>query len=143
MSGRILYLFVKPAHGEPMRAVEVVEAEGGQGLVGDASYGRGRRQVLIVESDALGRFELEPGQLRENMVVEGLPLAGMPAGTRVQAGDALLEVTGDCAPCRFLDDIRDGLQIAMEGQRGILCRVLENGTIRVDDRFFIVSDDSA
>jgi len=140
MSGRISNLFIKPAHGSPMRAVDVIEAHGGKGLQGDASYGRGKRQVLIIEREVLQGFELEPGQVRENMTVAGLTLAGMPAGTRFQAGDALLEVTGNCTPCNFLDDIRDGLQDAMEGKRGTLCQVLESGTIRIDDEISVVSD---
>jgi MOSC domain-containing protein YiiM len=141
MSGRIQNLFIKPAHGSPMRAVEAVEARSGQGLLGDASYGRSKRQVLIIEREALNRFDLEPGQVRENLTIEGLTLSGHPAGTRIRAGDALLEITGDCAPCRFLEDIQEGLQSAMEGQRGTLCRVLESGSIRVEDGIRIISDD--
>ena len=141
MSGLIHNLFIKPAHGEPMRAVEAVQAEGGQGLSGDASYGRSKRQVLIIERETLQRFQLQPGQVRENMVIGGLTLTGMPVGTQIQAGQALLEVTGDCDPCRFLDDIRSGLQSDMEGQRGILCRVLRGGDIRIGDAVRVASVD--
>jgi MOSC domain-containing protein YiiM len=143
MSALIHNLFIKPAHGDPMRAVESVRAEGGRGLAGDASYGRSKRQVLIIERETLRRFQLQPGQVRENMVIGGLALAGVPAGTQIQAGDALLEVTGDCDPCRFLDDIRGGLQSDMEGRRGTLCRVLSGGDIRIGDAVRIVSADSA
>jgi MOSC domain-containing protein YiiM len=139
MSGRIHNLFIKPAHGEAMRAVEAVQAEGGQGLAGDASYGRGKRQVLIVERETLLHFELQPGQVRENMVIGGLTLAGMPVGTQIQAGGSLLEITGDCEPCRFIDDIRNGLRREMEGQRGTLCRVVQGGPIHVGDAVQIVS----
>jgi MOSC domain-containing protein YiiM len=140
MSGRIDNLFIKPAHGQPMQAVQAIEAEGGKGLVGDASYGRSKRQVLIIERETLRHFELEPGQVKENMTIAGLTLAGLPAGTQIQAGQALLEVTGDCAPCRFLDDIRSGLQRDMDGQRGTLCRVTRGGAIRVGDPVQIVLD---
>lgn len=142
MSGRIENLFLKPGHGQPMRAVEAVEAESELGLAGDASHGRGRRQVLIIERETLQRFELEPGQVRENVTVSGLALAGLPAGTQLQSGDVLLEVTGDCAPCRFLDGIRDGLQGAMEGQRGTLCRVARGGAIRIGDEIRVIAADS-
>ncbi|MGD2079193.1 MAG: MOSC domain-containing protein [Chloroflexota bacterium] len=141
MSGRINNLFIKPAHGEPMRAVDAVQAESGQGLVGDASYGRSKRQVLIINSETLQRFALEPGQVRENLTIEGLPLAALPTGTTLRAGDVLLEITVDCAPCHFLDDIRHGLQEAMEGQRGKLCRVSGGGKIRLGDEVRIVSPD--
>jgi MOSC domain-containing protein YiiM len=138
MSGLIHNLFIKPAHGEPMRPVAAVQADGGQGLSGDASYGRKKRQVLLIELETLQRFQLQPGQVRENMVIGGLTLAGMPVGTQIEAGDALLEITGDCEPCRFLDDIRGGLQSDMRGQRGTLCRVLRGGAIRIGDGVRIV-----
>ena len=143
MSGRILNLFIKPAHGQPMKAVDMVKAESGQGLVGDASFGRGKRQVLIIERESLSSFDLAPGQVRENLTISGLTLAGRPSGTQIEAGEVLLEITGDCAPCRFLDDIRDGLQSDMAGQRGTLCRVLRGGAIRIDDEISIVSPNPA
>lgn len=143
MSGRIHKLFIKPGHGQPMRPVEAVEAVTGQGLLGDASYGRSKRQVLVIERETLLRFGLEPGQVRENMTISDLSLADLPAGAQIQAGDVLLEVTGDCAPCHFLDDIRQGLQEAMQGQRGVLCRVSGSGTIRLDDEVRLIAADLA
>jgi len=143
MSGQIHNLFIKPAHGRPMQSAQVVQADAGRGLSGDASYGRGKRQVLIIERETLRRFELEPGQVRENMVIDGLTLAGLPAGTQIQAGGALLEITGDCTPCTFLDDIRGGLRSAMDGQRGTLCRVTGDGAIRVGDPIRIATPDAA
>jgi MOSC domain-containing protein YiiM len=125
-----------------MVAVDKVEAEAGQGLVGDASFGRGKRQVLIIESESLANFELAPGQVRENLTISGLTLAGQPPGAQIRAGEALLEVTGDCAPCRFLDDIRDGLQRDMAGQRGTLCRVINGGAIHTGDEILVVSSDA-
>ena len=138
MTGRIHNLYIKPGHGQPMRSVEAVAAEAGQGLVGDASFGRSKRQVLIVESETLKHFGLSPGQVRENLTVDGIALAGQPAGTQIQAGDVLLEVTGDCAPCQLIDDIRPGLRGEMDGRRGTLCRVLLGGAIQVDDQIVIV-----
>ena len=115
MTGRIHNLYIKPGHGQPMRPVEAAEAESGQGLIGDASFGRRKRQVLIIERETLQHFDLTPGQVRENLTVGDIALAGQPAGTQIQAGDALLEVTGDCAPCQLIDDIRPGLR--GDGQR--------------------------
>ena len=141
MTGRIHNLFIKPGHGQPMRPVEAAEAESGQGLIGDASFGRRTRQVLIIERETLQHFDLTPGQVRENLTVGGIALAGQPAGTQIQAGDVMLEVTGDCAPCQLIDDIRPGLRGEMDGRRGTLCRVLLGGTIQVGDQIAIVQPD--
>jgi MOSC domain-containing protein YiiM len=50
----------------------------------------------------------------------------------------LFEVTGDCAPCQFIEDIRPGLRDEMDGRRGTLFRVVNGGTIRVNDTVAIL-----
>ena len=138
MSGRIQNLYLKTAHKQPMEAVDAAQAEDGMGLVGDVSFGCKKRQVLLIEKETLDEFGLAPGAVRENMTVTGVTLSGLPAGSLLQLGEAVLEVTGDCHPCRFLEDIRPGLQNDMNGRRGILGRILEGGTIRVGDAISLV-----
>lgn len=133
MTGHVLGLFLKPGHGLPMREVQSVSAVAGQGLEGDASFGRSRRQVLLVDQSVLAEFNLRPGQTRENIALAGLSLTGLPAGTRLRIGEAVLEVTGDCAPCSLMDSIRPGLREAIRGQRGVLARVDQGGIISVAD----------
>jgi len=133
MPGIVLRMFVKPGHGLPMREVESVSAIAGQGLEGDASFGRSRRQVLLVDRSMLGAFGLQPGETRENIVLDGIRLASLAVGTHLRLGGAVLEVTGDCPPCDFMDSIRPGLREAIHGQRGLLARVHSSGLIRVSD----------
>jgi hypothetical protein len=133
MPGHVVRLFLKPGHGLAMREVSCLSAIAGQGLEGDASFGRSRGQVLLVDQTTLAEFGLEPGQTRENIVVAGLVLVGMPVGARLIVGSAVLEVTGDCTPCDMMDSIRPGLREAIRGKRGLLTRVLESGLIRMED----------
>jgi MOSC domain-containing protein YiiM len=133
MKGKIDQLYLKTGHGQPMQRVDEVMAEAGLGLVGDLNYGVKKRQVLLVERETLEAFDLLPGQIRENITVSGIQLAGLPPGTMLEVGQALLEITGDCAPCEFIEDIRPGLRQAISGQRGTLCRVVDGGTLRVQD----------
>jgi len=131
--GKIIHLQLKPAEGEPMRIVDQVEAIADHGLRDDANAGRSKRQVLIIERELLDEFQLPIGDVRENITVEGLQLAGAPAGVRMRVGQALLEVTLDCAPCEFIEAKRPGLRKAMEGKRGTLFKVIEGGKINVGD----------
>jgi MOSC domain-containing protein YiiM len=78
-------------------------------------------------------FGLTPGQVRENVVTRGIDVQALPPGTRLRIGDAVLETTEDCAPCRFIDAIRPGLRREMAGRRGMLARVVTSGTLRVGD----------
>lgn len=86
-----------------MQSVSAVEAVAEQGLRNDSQFGRSKRQVLIIERETLDEFNLPIGDVRENITVEGIKLAGLPAGTRLQVGRALLEVTMDCTPCKFIE----------------------------------------
>ena len=138
MSGRIINLFLKEKHQTPLREVGEATADTGKGLVGDVNYGRSKRQVLFVEKETLDEFGLFPGQVKENVTVTGIALAGLPAGTRLQAGDVLFEVTGDCAPCQQIEDIRPGLRADMTGRRGTLFQVVQGGAIRVEDAVEVV-----
>jgi MOSC domain-containing protein YiiM len=134
LSGKILNLYVKRTHGAPMEEVCEVTAVDGQGLRGDSNYGRSKRQVLLIEQETLGEFGLVTGQLKENAVVSGVVLAGLVPGSQIQAGEVVLEVTGDCAPCQYIEDLRPGLREAITGRRGTLCRVVTGGLMRVGDQ---------
>ena len=81
----------------------------------------------------LDEFGLQPGQVRENITVAGLPLAGTTAGTRLQVGDTVMEVTMDCAPCEFMNELKPGLREEIDGRRGTLCKVISGGEIKVGD----------
>ena len=136
--GKIIHLQLKPAEGEPMKVATAVEAIANHGLRDDANAGRTKRQVLIIERELLDEFQLPIGDVRENITVEGFTLAGTPAGVRMRVGQALLEVTLDCAPCEFIAGKRPGLRKAMEGKRGTLFKVIEGGEIRVGDTIEVV-----
>ena len=143
MHGKILNLYLKTAHAAPMQPAQAATAVAGKGFQGDLSFGREKRQLLIIEAETLREFDLQPGQVRENLTVAGLKLAGLPAGTRVRAGEALLEVTLDCAPCEFIEGIRPGLRAAISGQRGTLFRVITGGQVKVGDDIAVLTTEAA
>jgi MOSC domain-containing protein YiiM len=134
----ILHLFQCLAHGEPMREFEEVFAVENKGLQ-DCIHGRSEsiRQVLLMDQETLEEFGIAPGRARENITTRGIVLGSLPLGQRLRAGEALLEVTKPCTPCHQMDEIRQGLQEALRGRRGLLCRVVEPGRIRRGDRIEI------
>ena len=131
----VLHLFQCLAHGEPMREFEEVLALENKGFQ-DCLHGRSgsTRQVLVMDHETLEEFGIAPGRVRENITTRGIPLAALPLGQRLRAGEVLLEVTKPCGPCHQMDEIRQGLQEAIRGRRGLLCRVVEPGRIRRGDR---------
>lgn len=133
MPGRIQHLFLKPGHGQPMLPVQSCQAVEGKGLAEDISFGRSKRQVLLIEAETLQGFGIQPGDVRENVTVAGLALTPLAPSTRLAAGEAVLEVIELCAPCSRMDEVRPGLQDELRDRRGILARVVQGGSIRVGD----------
>ncbi len=141
VKGTIISLQVAVARGEPMQKREALRALDDGGLEGDRHGRRGStRQVLLMDEETLNLFGLEPGKIKENITTRGIALQSLPPGTRLRAGAALLELTQLCAPCEFMDQIRPGLQAAIQGQRGVLARVLEGGEMAVGDAVEVVSE---
>jgi MOSC domain-containing protein YiiM len=134
MTARIDHIFLKVERGQPMAPMSEAVAEAGRGLVGDSQYGSHNRQVLLIDNETLREFGLSPGDVRENLTTSGLDATQLLAGVRLRIGQTTLEVTGDCAPCSMMDELRDGLQHDIEGRRGVLARVIEGGQMRVGDR---------
>lgn len=117
-----------------MREVPEAKAMVDWGLQGCAHARRAsKRQVLLIDAETLQEMDLHPGQTRENVLTTGLDVRSLTRGQRLRIGQALLEVTVPCTPCNMFEAIRRGLEAAMRGKRGMLCRVLEDGIIRQGD----------
>jgi MOSC domain-containing protein YiiM len=117
-----------------MKEVETVEVVAAQGFAGCAHARKGgNRQVLLVDKETLDAMELRPGIIRENITTEGLNVNGLALGQRLRIGSVLLQVSAVCTPCDQLEKVRLGLRREMYGRRGMLCRVVEGGTIRAGD----------
>ena len=129
----VIGTFIKPKHGEPMSPRSSVSAVVDKGLQGDASFGKPSRQVLITSAEELAQFGLEPGQIRENLTVQGIDFGSLSEGDQLQAGEAILQIVGDCSPCDFLNEIKPGLRVDIEGKRGKLATVVKGGEISEGD----------
>ena len=93
-----------------------------------------KRQVLLVDKEALDALQLEPGVIKENLTVEGLYVMSLPPGTRLRLGaEAVVEITSVCEPCFRMDEIRPGLKADLQGMRGMNSVVVTGGQIAVGD----------
>jgi MOSC domain-containing protein YiiM len=105
----------------------------GQGLEGCAHANPPKREVLFVSKEHLESVGVEPGEIRENLTIDGTDVEEWPVGQRVRAGGAEFEITMVCDPCHRMDELRDGLRAELQGKRGMLARVVESGEIAVGD----------
>ncbi|MGW1239296.1 MOSC domain-containing protein [Streptomyces bobili] len=105
------------------------------------------RQVHLVQEelfDEVGAagFTVTPGDLGENITTRGIDLLGLPAGTLLRIGEAVLEVTGLRNPCLQIDNFRQGLLKQVVGRdeagnivrkAGVMSIVREGGVVRPGD----------
>ncbi len=145
---------------DPVDDVVLVE---GFGVEGDAHAGatvqhRSRkrwrpqlpnlRQVHLLHEELLDDlrargFAVGPGDVGENVLVRGVDLLALPAGTRVRLGaSAVVEVTGLRNPCVQLERFADGLMRAVLREEpdgtvarlaGVMGVVVAGGRVRRDD----------
>ena len=135
--GRVASLFLKLEKASPLSkplgGTLVLRAR--FGIEGDVNAGRvGPRQVLLTSLETLRQFKLRPGDLRENVVVAGLPLDDLPSGSVLQLGDsATVRLTYHCEVCKYIGTLGIEPIASLENRRGFLAVVLTGGAVRTGD----------
>jgi MOSC domain-containing protein YiiM len=144
----------------PAQRIELVA---GHGVQGDAHAGamvkhRSRvrrdpskpnlRQVHLIAAELFDElagqgFDVQPGQLGENITTRGIDLLNLPTGTLLELGpEAVVEITGLRNPCVQIDRFQDGLLKAVLDQdeagrlirkAGIMSVVVHGGPISPAD----------
>ena len=112
--------------------LDSVLAEGG--LTGDDHFSpQTIRQLLLVDVETLEELDLSPGDVRENLTVRGVGVMRQAPGTTLAVGQAIVELTKECAPCRVMDGVRPGLMRELSGRRGMYAKVIRPGEVRPGD----------
>jgi MOSC domain-containing protein YiiM len=140
MSAQVVSLHVRTQkHGAPVAVAEVVGRVGG-GLEGDIHARRSSRAVLVVDRAALDELRLAPGDLREEITIQGLPdVTNLPVDSELRIGGVTLRVSGPCEPCTHIGELlgvpdREEFRKSLLGRRGALCTVTAaDGPIRTGD----------
>lgn len=136
--GNVDWVGVRPERRTEMSACTLVEITQ-EGLIGD--HGRpGKRAVTLIQAEHLaaigsylGRGAVAPADVRRNIVVSGINLAGLK-GRDVQVGQAILNVTTICAPCsRMEETFGPGGYGAVRGHGGWCARVVRAGVVGLGD----------
>ena len=140
MTGRVTSLQIRTEkHGMPTPVAEVVGRVGG-GLDGDVHAHRTSRAVLVIDRATLDALHLAPGDLREEITIEGLPdVTNLPIDSELRIGGVTLRINGPCEPCTHIGELlgvpdREVFRQSLLGRRGALCTVSAvSGPIRVGD----------
>jgi len=106
------------------------------------------RQVHLIHSELFAEvaeagFEVQPGQLGENVTTFGIDLLGLPTGALLRLGDdACVRVTGLRNPCQQINGFEPGLlrevlgraeDGSVERKGGVMAVVVTGGIVRGGD----------
>jgi MOSC domain-containing protein YiiM len=164
--GQVVAVHSSPRHSFSKTPTEAITLREGLGVEGDAHCGvtvkhRSRvaadpsqpnlRQVHLLHAELLddlvgADFEVAPGDLGENITTRGVDLLGLPVGSRLAVGPAVVTVTGLRNPCRQINEFRPGmlkhvLRTDDEGRvqrlAGVMGIVSRSGSVAPGDRILV------
>ena len=149
-TGSVERIHVAPATGGDPEPRESVEAVAGRGIEGDR-YFRGEgiyneaedlepSDITLIEAEAIAAaaadygVEFESGGHRRNVTTRGVALNHL-VGERFRVGEAILEGTGLCEPCGYMESLagESDAAAALEHRGGLDARIVESGRIRLGD----------
>ncbi len=127
-------LFYKPLRGKPVIEVDSLNLIKGYGIENDIhGYYGNPRQVLIVSQSTLKDFNLQGGNLWENIVVDE-DIESYQSGQVIRIGEqVLIRLMFHCEPCKNLEQVQLGLMKKINTRRGFLGIVVEGGIIKPQD----------
>ncbi|MYM73842.1 hypothetical protein GTP56_16750 [Duganella sp. FT134W] len=142
MSSRIERLYLKPARGQPLRALgqrEAMVCEAGLGIHGDAHANRlSPRQVLVTLASELRALDIAPGALGENIVLSSQQPSLLRPGTAlVTAAGVEIRLTMFCEACRRISHVAPNLRQLLR-RRGVLGVIEMGGELRIGDALTLV-----
>ena len=153
---------------KPVR--ESISLIAGLGIEGDAHAGKtiqhrydkarnpdapNLRQVHLMHAELFDQMAelgmtVTPGQMGENITTRNIDILGVPRGTHLKIGEAIIEITGLRNPCKHLNKVAVGLMEAcieryddgaLFPQSGVMGIVIAGGEIKVGDDIQIITPD--
>jgi MOSC domain-containing protein YiiM len=134
MSAHVVAVCVSENKGERKTPVASAELQVEHGFAGDAHAGDWHRQVSLLALESIRKMQalgldVGTGDFAENLTTEGIDLVSLPIGTKLQVGDALLEVTQIGKECHTRCAIYHQAGDCVMPKEGIFARVLQGGSI--------------
>lgn len=144
MVGKVIGVCLSKQKTDPKENVGKGFLQKGFGLVGDA-HGGTEKEVSLLAFESIQKLCKEtglsagPGSFAENITTEGIELVSLPIGSKLQAGEAILEVIQiGKDPSRAHTYNFHGYSILPK--EGIFCRVIKSGEIKVGDAIKMIKD---
>ncbi|WP_424630193.1 MOSC domain-containing protein [Bradyrhizobium sp. SYSU BS000235] len=140
--GELIWIGLRPTRRAPVITASSATLTAASGIEGDRykTQRNGGRQVTLIAAEDLtaiasflGVGAIAPELVRRNLVTRGINLMALKE-RRFRIGNAVLETSGECAPCSFIEEaLGPGGYNAMRGHGGITARIIESGEVSIGD----------
>ncbi len=144
ITSRIVSINISEKKGTSKHSVEQVILTEGCGIKDDAHSGSGIRELSLLASESIKKMEgmvegLGPGLFGENLTTAGITLHKLLPGTRLKAGDAVIEITQIGKECHFGCEIRNSAGKCIMPEEGVFAKVIQSGSVTKGDSLTIIS----
>lgn len=149
--GRIVSIVYQPSASDVsekhFKRIPIDEARliAGHGIEGDRKAGRNPKRHLNVmmretlDSLADCGFMTAPGEMGEQIQIQGIDIENMETGTLLKIGDsAIIRLNKARTACIWLEHIQGKACEDTEGKIGIMATVIESGTIHSGDSVAVI-----
>lgn len=141
--GKILGICISEKRGTEKHEIQEANLVKDWGIEGDAHGGKWHRQVSLLSFEKIEAFrakgaEVDFGAFGENLIIEGYDLRTLPAGTRFQIGDAVLELTQIGKECHSHCQIYKRMGDCIMPREGVFTEVIEPGHIKAGDEIIMI-----
>jgi len=142
--GKVVAVCISENKGERKTPVNEVLLKENFGIIGDAHAGDWHRQVSLLASESIDKMrskglELHSGDFAENITTSGIDLLILPIGSRLQVGEAMLEVTQIGKECHTRCAIYYQAGDCVMPKEGIFARVVTSGLVKPGDEVLTLS----
>lgn len=132
--GKLIAICTSEKRGTQKTEVDDAVLKEGWGIEGDAHAGKWHRQVSLLSYEKIEDFrakgaKVDFGAFGENLVVEGFDLRTVPVGTRIQIGEAVLELTQIGKECHSHCEIYKAMGECIMPKEGVFARVVKGARI--------------
>ncbi len=121
----------------------------GRGIHGDRKASSPERGLNVMSAEILAGLAQEglktgPGQMGEQIVIEGLDFSALAEGARLRIGEAaIIEFVKNRTGCSRFEHIQGHSRESVAGRVGFMARVVAGGHIKVGDAVSVVVAEAA
>lgn len=142
LCGKIRAICISEERGTIKHEVSNAKLIEGFGIENDAHAGKWHRQVSLLSAEKIDEFnfkgaKVNNGDFGENLIVEGIDCASLPAGSTIKIGEsdscAILKITQKGKECHSHCQIYKRMGDCIMPREGIFAEVIKGGEIKPGD----------